>query len=185
MQNAQLLSQPIWIVTHALYEASRTAGSADGNMAWSSMTAASRISVSGPVAPGGVEQLGGPVDVVGADHDVDVARPLADELAVLLGEAAGHDDLATVAGRLPRLQVAEVAVQLVVGVLPDAARVEDDHVGLVDARRGNQPVGLEQAGDALGVVLVHLAPERAHDVPARGRRLLDHAGPRYRWAGDG
>ena len=32
---------------------------------------------------------------------------------------------------------------------------------------GDQPVGLEQAGDALGVVLVHLAPERAHDVATR------------------
>ncbi len=48
MQNAQLLSQPIWIVTHALYDVSRTAGSADGNRAWSSSTAASRISMTGP-----------------------------------------------------------------------------------------------------------------------------------------
>ena len=48
MQNAQLLSHPIWIVTQALNEVSRTAGSADGNRAWSSMTAASKISVIGP-----------------------------------------------------------------------------------------------------------------------------------------
>ncbi len=33
MQNAQLLSQPIWIVTHALYDVSRRAGRADGNIA--------------------------------------------------------------------------------------------------------------------------------------------------------
>ena len=33
----------------------------------------------------------------------------------------------------------------------------------------HQAVGLEQAGDALGVVLVHLAPEGAHDVrPGHG-----------------
>ena len=93
----------------------------------------------------------------------------AHELAVLLGEAAGHDDLAAVALRLPRLEVAEVAVQLVVGVLPDAARVEHDDVGVVELAGRDQAVGLEQAGDALGVVLVHLAPERAHDV-ARGSR---------------
>jgi hypothetical protein len=48
MQNAQLLSQPIWMVTQALYEVWRLAGSADGNIAWSSMTASSRISVTGP-----------------------------------------------------------------------------------------------------------------------------------------
>jgi hypothetical protein len=48
MQNAHELSQPIWIVTHALYDVSRRAGSADGNSAWSSMTASSRISVIGP-----------------------------------------------------------------------------------------------------------------------------------------
>ena len=51
MQNAQWLSHPIWIVTHALYDVSRTAGRADGNRAWSSMTAASKISVTGPAVP--------------------------------------------------------------------------------------------------------------------------------------
>ena len=30
MQNAQLLSQPIWMVTHALWSTSRRAGSAEG-----------------------------------------------------------------------------------------------------------------------------------------------------------
>ena len=94
MQNAQLLSHPIWIVTQALKEVSRTAGRADGNRAWSSMTAASKISVIGPRRRARLEQLGRPMHVVGAHHDVDVTGPLADGLAVLLGEAAGHDDLA-------------------------------------------------------------------------------------------
>ena len=40
------------------------------------------------------EQLGGAVDVVRAEHDVDVGGPLAHQVAVLLGQAAGHDDLA-------------------------------------------------------------------------------------------
>ena len=164
MQKAQVLSQPIWIVTQALYDVVRRAGSADGNMAWSSTTAASRISVTGPPRRDVVEQLGGAVDVVRAHHDVDVAGLWRDDVAVLLGEAAGHDDLAAVALRLPRLQVAEVAVQLVVGVLADAARVQHDDVGVGLGRRGDHPVGLEQSGDALGVVLVHLTAERAHEV---------------------
>ena len=88
MQNAQLLSQPIWIVTQALYDVVRRAGSADGNIAWSSTTAASRISVIGPVRRASCEQLGGAVDVVRAHHDVDVAGPRAHDVAVLLGEAA-------------------------------------------------------------------------------------------------
>ena len=115
-----------------------------------------------------VEQLGGAVDVVRAHHDVDVAGPRAHDVAVLLGETAGHDDLAAVALRLPRLEVAEVAVQLVVGVLADAARVQHDDVGVGLGRGGDHPVGLEQPGDALGVVLVHLAAERAHEVATGG-----------------
>ena len=122
------------------------------------------------------QQLDGTVDVVRPHHHVDVPGPLVDEVAVLLGEAAGHDDLAAGALRLPRLEMAEVAVQLVVGVLADAARVEHDDVGVAEVAGRDHPVGFEEAGDALGVVLVHLAPERAHDVAASG-----HGAPGYRW----
>ena len=114
-----------------------------------------------------IDELGGAMHVVRAEHDVDVRRPLADDLAILLGQAAGHHDLAPVALALPRLEMAEVAVELVVGVLADAARVEHDDVGVVLRSRRHQPVGLEQPGDALRVVLVHLAPEGAHDVAPR------------------
>ena len=123
-----------------------------------------------PVAPRLAEQFGGAMHVVRAHHDVDVARPLTHDVAVLLGEAAGDDDLATVAFGLPRLEVAEVAVQLVVGVLADAARVEHDDVGVRLGRGGDHPVGFEQPGDALRVVLVHLTAERAHEVAARESR---------------
>ena len=81
------------------------------------------------------EQLGGPTDVVGAEHHVDVGRPLDDEVAVLLGQAPADHDLQVGAIGLERLELPEVAVELVVGVLADAARVEDDDVGVVDARR--------------------------------------------------
>ena len=107
------------------------------------------------------------MDVVRAEHDVDVRRPVADDLAVLLGQASRHHDLATVALALPRLEVTEVAVELVVGVLTDAARVEHDDVGVVLGAAAHEPVGLEQAGDAFRVVLVHLAPVGAHEVAPR------------------
>ncbi len=42
--------------------------------------------------------VGGPVHVVGAEHDVDVAGPLEDRVPVLLGQAAADDDLHARAG---------------------------------------------------------------------------------------
>jgi hypothetical protein len=113
------------------------------------------------------DQLSGAVDVVRAEHDVDVRRPVADDLAILLRQASRHHDLAPVALALPRLEVAEIAVELVVGVLADAARVEHDDVGVVLRSRRYEPVGLEQPRDALGVVLVHLAPVGAHEIAPR------------------
>ena len=52
-------------------------------------------------------------------------------LAVLLGQAAGHGDLHAGAGFFEGPQVAQVAVEPVVGVLPDAARVQHHDVGAV------------------------------------------------------
>ena len=107
--------------------------------------------------------------VVGAEHDVDVTGPLHDELAVLLGQAPAHRDLQVGALLLQRLEPPELAVELVVGVLTDAARVEHDDVGRLDVVGGLHALGREQPGDALGVVLVHLAAERAHVEAARRR----------------
>ena len=60
-------------------------------------------------------------------------------------------------------EVAEVAVQPVVGVLPDRTGVENDHVRVIciasgQSRRARVPGLLEQAGEPFGVVRVHLAP---------------------------
>jgi hypothetical protein len=106
----------------------------------------------------------------GAEHDVDMRRPLDDEVTVLLGEAAADHDLQVGTALLQGLELAEVAVQLVVGVLTDAAGVEHDDIGIVQARGGAQPVCFQQAGDALGIMLVHLAPEGAHHVGLVGHR---------------
>ena len=95
------------------------------------------------------------------------AGPFGHAFLVLLRQAAGHDDLTAVALALPRLQMTEVAVELVVGVLPDAARVEDDDVGVVLRLGAHEPVRLEQAGDPFGVVLVHLAPVGANEIAPR------------------
>ena len=115
-------------------------------------------------------------EVVGAEHDVDVAGPLDDQVPVLLREAAAHRDLQVRPAVLQRLQVAEVPVELVVGVLADAAGVEDHDVGRLDVVGRLHPLRREQPGDALRVVLVHLAPEGAY-VEAAGHDGRCYAAP--------
>ena len=117
--------------------------------------------------PGGgrlAQQGGGPPDVVGPEHDVHLGRPLADEVPVLLGQAAGDGDLEIGAAVLQRLEVAEVAVQPVVGVLSDAAGVQEDDVGRLHIVGRLHAVVCELGGQTLGVVLVHLTPEGADEV---------------------
>jgi len=65
-------------------------------------------------------------------------------------------------------KLAQVAVKTVVGVFTNAAGIEDDDVGVLGAVRGHQALGFEQTGESLGIVLVHLAPKRAHEVAAGG-----------------
>ena len=132
------------------------------------------------VVPGPVEQGREAADVVGAEDDVDPGGALDDGLAVLLRHAAADGDLQVGVRGLGRAQLAEVAVELVVGVLAHGAGVEDDDVGDVRALRGGDARevdvagGLEQPGEALGVVHVHLAPVGAHVVGLR----FTHGGTR-------
>ncbi len=121
------------------------------------------------------DQFGRSMHVVRAEHDVDVRRLGAHQIAILLRQATGHDDLATVALFLPRLQPTERAVQLVVGVLADAACVEHDDVGVGLVGDRDIAVVFHQAGDSLGIVLVHLTPEGVDDVAA------GHRQEGYRW----
>ena len=58
-------------------------------------------------------------------------------------------------------------VKLVVGVLADTAGVEHDNVGLFEVISAEHAFACEHRGDALGVVLVHLAPEGANEELAR------------------
>ena len=103
------------------------------------------------------QQGGGPPQIVGAEHDVHVSGPLLDVLPVHLGQAPTHGNLHVRPALAQGLQVAQMAVELVVRVLTDATGVEDDHVGRLEVVGGHQAVGGEQPGQALGVVVVHLA----------------------------
>jgi hypothetical protein len=125
----------------------------------------------GDRAPGHriVQQIDGAMNVVGAQHDVHPWCAVANDLAVLLGQTTRHHDLTALTFVLPTPHGAQGAVQLVVGVLANAAGVEHHDVRIVLVLHRAQSVTLEQPGNALGVVLVHLTPEGANDVgPCRG-----------------
>ncbi len=105
------------------------------------------------------QQLRCPLEVVGPEDHVHVRRAPANEVAVLLGQAPPDGDLHVRAAGGQGLHVAELAVETVVGVLPDAARVEHENVRFGRVVCRFESVGRQQAGDALRIVLVHLAPE--------------------------
>ena len=131
MQNVQVLLQPTEIDTQPEYADSRRVGSVDGNISSDSTisTWASRS------MPGPLQQHRQRADVVRAEHHVHPGGAAHDLAAVLLRQAAADRDLHAGMGVLDRAQVAEVAVEPVVGVLPDRAGVEHDDVGRRPVRR--------------------------------------------------
>src|SRR2546428_515350 len=89
---------------------------------------------------------------------------LLDAALVLLGQASCHDDAHARVSFFERLQVPQRPVQTIVCVLPDGTGVEHDHLGLSGLIGRRVPVHFQQSGDALGVVLVHLAPDGANEI---------------------
>ena len=70
-----------------------------------------------------------------AEHDVDPGRPICDRRPVFLRQAATDSDLHAGVAVLNEQQMTEVSIQPVVGVLPNRAGVENNHVGLLSASR--------------------------------------------------
>src|SRR5690606_26340147 len=99
-----------------------------------------------------------------AEDHVHPGRAADDLAAVLLRQAAADRDLHAGAGVLHRAQVPEVAVEAVVRVLADRARVEDDDICGTALGCALVPRILQQTGQALGVVHVHLAAVGSHLV---------------------
>ena len=99
------------------------------------------------------------------EGDVDVRVEVEEPLALRLCVAAADGDHLLRIGELEHLRVAEVRGEALVRLLPDRARVEDEHVRLLLRNGLPQSELLEHAFDPLRVVGVHLAPER-RDVVA-------------------
>src|SRR5690606_40557429 len=68
--------------------------------------------------------------------------------------------------------MAQRPVETVVGVLPDRAGVDEDHIRVVERFGADHAVELEQPGDSLRVVLVHLAAKSADQIALPGPRRL-------------
>src|SRR5699024_2745027 len=102
-----------------------------------------------------------------AEDDVDPGRLLHDGVPVLLGHASADGDLQAGMVLLDLRELAEVAVETVVGVLAHGTGVEDDDIGLVVAVRLNVAGIVEESGETLGVVHVHLTSVGLDLVAAR------------------
>jgi hypothetical protein len=93
-------------------------------------------------------------------------------LSFLLRHAPRHGDDESGMRTLQRCELSDLASQLLLGLLADAARVEYDKVGLVWGGRGNTACCAKDVLHSAGVVHVHLAAEglddvtEAHEVPA-------------------
>ena len=121
--------------------------------------------------PACAEPVGEMRDRARPERDVDVGIQLEDPVALGLRVAAADGDHAIRVAPLSRRRLAEVRGELGVGLLPDRARVEDDHIGIRRRRRLAEPELLEHALDPLRVVGVHLAAERGDEVSPHRRRV--------------
>src|SRR5262249_32883337 len=96
--------------------------------------------------------------------DVHPRSALLDPPLVLLRETPGDHDPQIRMAILQGFQMSEVAVELVVCVLTDGARIQHDHPRLVDRVGRRHALRHQHAADPLRVVLVHRAPEGADQV---------------------
>ncbi len=107
----------------------------------------------------GADQLRQARELAGAADDVDVRGPAADQLLVFLRHAAEH--AYNLRRMLPLVlpQPAERAVDLVLGVLANAAGVEKDDVGAFGLVRQLISLAAQTAHHQLAVEHVHLAAD--------------------------
>ncbi len=171
MQNVQVLLHPTEIETQAAYAESRRVGRVDGNTSsdsristWASSLWRARSSSTGSEPMLWVPNT---TSTQGARRVISPRSFWARQPPTAICMPGSR--------RLDRGELAEVAVEAVVGVLADGAGVEHDHVGRLAV--GRPPVAgvLEQPGQPLGVVHVHLAAEGADLVAARLSVIHDEA----------
>ena len=106
------------------------------------------------------EQRREPIKLLGADHQVDRRHPRDEPLALLLGHAAAHADDGGFSAFRPHVaQLSQKAVDLLLGLVADAARVDQNQVGRLRIIRGHPAVLGEQPRHDFRIAAVHLAAE--------------------------
>src|SRR5215468_661962 len=106
---------------------------------------------------GTIDELAHARDGGGAEDEIDVRRALLEPTLPELRHAPHDADHEIGARALEVFELAQPREDLVLGLLPDRAGVEEDQIGVLRHFRELVALLLEQTGDALGIVLVHLA----------------------------
>ncbi len=96
---------------------------------------------------------------VGAHHEIDVGGSFHHFFTFLLGHATDHSNQEIRVLPFSGFHFSQTAVHLLGGLLPYAASVEDEQVGLLRIGRRYHAALSQQTGNLLRVVHVHLAAE--------------------------
>ena len=141
-----------------------------------------------PVAGQPLDHRRQPAESLGADDEIHPLPAFEQGASFLLRDTAGHGHDRAFPGAAAGHH-AELGVQPFLRPFPDAAGVDDDEIRIVDGLGRLVSRLIEQTGQTLGVVHVHLAAERFDEVlpghgciPRRCRRRA-HGARRLRLAG--
>ena len=110
-------------------------------------------------------------------HHIYPGGTITNNVFVFLRQAPAHHNATPVLGVFPRLEMAQGAVELVVGIFANAAGVQHHNISVVIGLCARHAVGLQKPRNTFGVVFVHLAPKGAHNIrlwsgPAHGTKAI-------------
>ncbi len=126
------------------------------------------------VAPldGCIDEDRQPLQILRTDDHVDCLRPLQDRVTFLLRDASRHrHDRALTCPETGVMELPEPGEELLFRLLPDAAGVDDDDIGVAFVPGRLVARLLEKPRHPLGVMKVHLATECFDQVFARHFRF--------------
>ena len=124
-----------------------------------------------------IHHRGHEFQVVGTEDEIEVGEAPEKRVSDLLGDAAPHPEDSTRGGLLPVSKRSEIAVETVLGFLPDRTGVDDQETRFVSGFRVQPARVMEQVGQLVRIVDIHLATVRS-DVKALSGSHCHLLGPR-------
>lgn len=88
-------------------------------------------------------------EVVRSKNDIDMARPLNNEVPVLLGQTTTDSNLQVWPRHFEGLQPPDISVELVVCIFPNTAGVQNHYIGFFEHGRLDQAIGSHQPSETL------------------------------------